>query len=384
MRRFQKFFAGALSVSLIAASMFGCGAFAEETETATDVETAAETVGESTGTRTIVDHTGAEVVLPTEIKRVVISSILPLPSVYCLFRGSADDLVGIHPSSMAAAQNSYLINVYPEIADVDTSFVENGEVNIEQLLSLEPDVVFYAAGNTDERAMYDNAGIPAVGFSTSMAEYDCVETYADWIELLGEIYGEQDTANAIIEEGRAVAEQIKSVTDTIDDADKPKVLILFNYDNGTISTSGSNFFGQYWIETAGGINVAEELSGNAEINMEQIYEWNPDIIFITNFSASQPEDLYNNAIEGDDWSNVAAVKNQQVYKFPLGMYRWFPPASDTPLVLKWLATKIQPEKFADIDMDQEIKDYYEKYYNAELTDEDLQEIYNPARAAAGK
>ncbi len=245
-------------------------------------------------------------------------------------------------------------------------------------------MVFYAAGNTDERAMYDNAGIPAVGFSTSMAEYDCVETYADWIELLGEIYGEQDTANAIIEEGRAVAEQIKSVTDTIDDADKPKVLILFNYDNGTISTSGSNFFGQYWIETAGGINVAEELSGNAEINMEQIYEWNPDIIFITNFSACQPEDLYNNAIEGDDWSNVAAVKNQQVYKFPLGMYRWFPPASDTPLVLKWLATKIQPEKFADVDMDQEIKDYYEKYYNVELTDEDLQEIYNPARAAAGK
>ena len=386
MRRFQKFFAGALSVSLIAASMLGCGAFAEETETETaaNAETAAETVGESTGTRTIVDHTGAEVVLPTEIKRVVISSILPLPSVYCLFRGSADDLVGIHPSSMAAAQNSYLINVYPEIADVDTSFVENGEVNIEQLLSLEPDVVFYAAGNTDERAMYDNAGIPAVGFSTSMAEYDCVETYADWIELLGEIYGEQDTANAIIEEGRAVAEQIKSVTDTIDDADKPKVLILFNYDNGTISTSGSNFFGQYWIETAGGINVAEELSGNAEINMEQIYEWNPDIIFITNFSACQPEDLYNNAIEGDDWSNVAAVKNQQVYKFPLGMYRWFPPASDTPLVLKWLATKIQPEKFADIDIDQEIKDYYEKYYNVELTDEDLQEIYNPARAAAGK
>ena len=386
MRRFQKFFAGALSVSLIAASMFGCGAFAEETETETaaNAETAAETVGENTGTRTIVDHTGAEVVLPTEIKRVVISSILPLPSVYCLFRGSADDLVGIHPSSMAAAQNSYLINVYPEIADVDTSFVENGEVNIEQLLSLEPDVVFYAAGNTDERAMYDNAGIPAVGFSTSMAEYDCVETYADWIELLGEIYGEQDTANAIIEEGRAVAEQIKSVTDTIDDADKPKVLILFNYDNGTISTSGSNFFGQYWIETAGGINVAEELSGNAEINMEQIYEWNPDIIFITNFSTCQPEDLYNNAIEGDDWSNVAAVKNQQVYKFPLGMYRWFPPASDTPLVLKWLATKIQPEKFADIDIDQEIKDYYEKYYHVELTDEDLQEIYNPARAAAGK
>ena len=35
--------------------------------------------------------------------------------------------------------------------------------------------------------MYDNAGIPAVGFSTSNAGYDCVETYADWIALLGQI-----------------------------------------------------------------------------------------------------------------------------------------------------------------------------------------------------
>ena len=94
--------------------------------------------------------------------------------------------------------------------------------------------------------------------------------------------------------------------------------------------------------------MAADLSGTPEINMEQVYEWDPDIIFITNFSPYQPDDLYNNTIDGDDWSNVTAVKNQQVYKFPLGMYRWFPPASDTPLVLKWLATKIQPDLFKDL------------------------------------
>jgi len=118
--------------------------------------------------------------------------------------------------------------------------------------------------------------------------------------------------------------------------------------------------------------------------MEQIYEWDPDIILITNFSAYLPEDLYNNSIEGHDWSNVSAVKNGQVYKFPLGMYRWFPPASDTPLVLTWLAKTIQPELFADVDMDAEIKDFYKEHYGAELTDEDVQQIYNPAREAAGQ
>lgn len=35
-------------------------------------------------------------------------------------------------------------------------------------------------------------------------------------------------------------------------------------------------------------------------------------------------------------------------------------------------------------MDQEIKDYFTKYYQVELTDEDIQTIYNPAREAAGK
>ena len=38
-------------------------------------------------TRTIVDHTGVEVEIPANPQRIVISSILPLPSVYCMFRG---------------------------------------------------------------------------------------------------------------------------------------------------------------------------------------------------------------------------------------------------------------------------------------------------------
>ena len=298
-RKIQKFFAGVLTVSVLTASVFGGSALASETETTS--ETAAEAVSEaesetteSTGTRTIVDHTGAEVVLPEKIERVVISSILPLPSVYCLFRGSADDIVGIHPSSMAAAENSYLLNVFPEIANADTSFVENGEVNVEQLLALKPDVVFYSASNTEEREMYDNAGIPAVGFSVSMSDYDCVETYADWIQLLGDIYGEQDTANEIIAEGRSVAEEIQAVTSTITDEDKPKVLILFNYADGIIKTSGSNFFGQYWIETAGGINAAADLSGTPEISMEQVCRWDRISSLSPTTLPYQPDDLYNN------------------------------------------------------------------------------------------
>ncbi|AEE16653.1 ABC transporter substrate-binding protein [Treponema brennaborense] len=335
-------------------------------------------------TRVITDHTGGEIEIPVQINRIVIGSLLPLPSVYCLFAGSAEKIVGMNPGSMSAAENSFLPMLFPDILNADTGFVENNTVNIEQLLNLEPDVVFYSATNQQEREAYQAAGIPAVGFSTSIAGFNCIETYAAWISLLGDIFGEEEKAREMIEYGRQTEARISAKIASVPESEKPRVLILFHYDNGIIKTSGSNFFGQYWIETAGGINVARDLNGMPQINMEQVYAWDPDMIFITNFSPYLPEDLYGNAIAGHDWSTVKAVRNGRVYKFPLGMYRWYPPSSDTPLSLQWLACKMQPQLFADTDMDEVIKSYYARFYNVQLTDGDLRTIYNPARAASGK
>ena len=65
------------------------------------------------------------------------------------------------------------------------------------------------------------------------------------------------------------------------------------------------------------------------------------------------------------------------------MYRWYPPSSDTPLMLLWMAKNNHPELFGDIDLEQEMKDYYKKFYNINLMDEDVERIFNPTREAAG-
>lgn len=393
MNRIKRITGSLLVLCLCLVSFAGCGATAtaptipptesaEATEPATEAAGAGGQDGQG-ATRIVMDHAGNEITLPAEINKIVISSLLPLPSVYSLFEGSTEKLAGIHPSSMAAAKNSILPKVVPDIVNVNTDFMKGNEINIEELLKLKPDVVFYSATNTDEYDKLREAGIPAVGFSTSNWGFNCVETFENWVKLLGEVLQQQDKAAGIAEYGHQVYDEVQAVFDRAGQIEKPRVLILFNYAGGVIKTSGSNFFGQYWIESTGGVNVAAELKGTPEINMEQIYEWDPDIIYITNFSPYLPEDLYNNAIDGYDWSNVKAVREGKVYKFPLGMYRWFPPASDTPLVLKWLAQKNQPELFADIDMKAEVKAYYQRFYNVELSDEDIHQIFNPAREAAG-
>lgn len=196
---------------------------------------------------------------------------------------------------------------------------------------------------------------------------------------------DMNRANEIIQYGRDVEAMVKERVASVADEDKPRVMIAYYYDDaGGLRTSGHNFFGQYWIEVGGGINVAQDLDGSPSVNMEQVYQWNPEAIFITNFSPRLPEDFYNNTIPADDWSTVDAVQNGRVYKFPLGMYRWFPPSSDTPLALMWMAKTLHPDLFADIDMEQMIRDYFTRFYNVEITEEDLQKIYNPAREASGK
>lgn len=362
-----------------------------------EAETAVKTMAEETeitaGTentdtpenRTIVDHLGNEVTVPANIETIVTTSITPMPSVYCMFAGSAERLIGMSPSSKAAAENSILADIMPEISEVSTDFMTGGEVNVEELIAMDPDVIFCNASKEDEYNQLRAAGLTVIAVSTSQWGSDSVETFEGWVTLLGEVFGEEDKAAGITEYGREVYSMIQERVSTLDESERLRVMFLYNYKDGVIRTSGNSHFGQYWAEASGAINVAEAHDASGlEINMEQIYEWDPDIIYVSNFVPYLAEDFYNNeGYEGHDWSVVRAVQEGNVYKCPLGVYRWYPPSSDTPLMLLWLAKTNYPELFEDINLEEEMKEYYIEFFGIELTDEDITKIFNPTREAAG-
>lgn len=390
----KRMLSGFLTAMMCVSLLAGCGSVVQSTttdstiveETVAEEDASAETteIAEAQ-TRTVIDHLGNEVVIPAEINTIVTTSITPMPSVYCMFAGSAERLIGMSPSSKAAAENSLLAEIMPEIKEVSTEFMTGGEVNVEELVAMNPDIVFCNASKEDEYEKLRAAGLAVIAVSTSQWGSDSVETFEGWITLLGEVLGEEDKATGITEYGRKVYSMIQERVASVEESERPRVMFLYNYKDGVIKTSGNSHFGQYWAEAAGAVNVAQEHdAGGLEINMEQIYEWDPDMIFITNFVPYLAEDLYNNAgFEGHDWSVVRAVQEENVYKCPLGVYRWYPPSSDTPLMLLWMAQTIYPELFEDINLEEEMKDYYKNFYNIELTDEDIVKIFHPTREAAG-
>ncbi len=370
----------------VATAIAGCGGTAASTTTELESSEQSEktvTAVEET-TRVIVDQVGNEVELPQEINRIVIASAWPLASVYCLFDGSVEKLVGVDPAIISAAENSLLVKVAPEIVNVSSSFSQNGVINAEELLKLDPDVVLYATGVPEDYEICQQAGIPAVGFSLSVKDFNAVETINSWVELLGEVLNEDLGNEEFIQYGqemeRLVADRLKEISEK----DKPTNIFIHGYDASTVNVPGTKSWGDYWITASGGINAgAQAGSGTPTVGAEQIYEWNPDRIFIDNFNDALPEDIYENTLANFDWSTVNAVKEKQVIKTPLGMYRWYVTCSDSALMLLWMAKQNHPDLFKDIDMNQTVKDFYEKFYQVSLTDEEVEYIFTPKREAAG-
>lgn len=359
----KKFFSLLLVFALL---LSGCGAAAPAAET-----------------RTITDQDGFEVVLPKEINRIVVCDILPLPSVLAVFFDSAEKIVGMSGTSMNAAENSLLGQLYPEILEAETGFINGTTVNAEELMKLQPDVVFYNASRKELGENLRKAGFPAVAISVNKWEYDCIETLNQWIGLLSQMFPDNDKTELVKTHSDAMYALVQERIRAIPEGEKEEVFFLYQYSDTNIQTSGGKFFGQWWADAIGAKNVAGELStdNSVAVNLEQIYAWDPSLIFITNFTTAGPEDLYNGTVGNDDWSAVSAVQNRTVYKMPLGMYRSYTPGVDTPVTLLWLAKTAYPEHFADIDVIAETKTYYQEVFGIDLTDDQAASIFAPAKDA---
>ncbi len=368
---------------LACALLAGCASASASAPAGSSAASAAE----ETGTVTLTDHAGREVTVPTEPKSVVVLDILPLPSVLTVYLGSAETLTAIEPASMNAAKNGILAELYPEITEVNTEIMDGEDVNIESLLALNPEIVYYNAGNSAVCEKLENAGLTAVGVSPTKWSYDAIVTYNEWLKLLDTIYPEHAAANSVGDKvnakSTAIYDEIAAATADIAEEDRQKVLFLFQYDENVMITSGEKFFGQWWCDATGALNAASEVAAensNAKITMEQVYAWDPDVIVITNFTKTQPEDIYANAVGDDDWSTIKAVKDHRVYKMPLGTYRTYTPGVDTPMTLEWLAQAVYPELFS-YDLKEDIRSYYGDLYGVELSDEQIEKMYTPNRDA---
>lgn len=326
-------------------------------------------------TRTIVDLRGVEVEVPKVVERIAVFAG-PLPAVIYALQGTTKNIVGASPFSVKAAQDGMMATMSPEILDAKTDFVVGRfGVNVEELIALDPDVIIQWIDEPEAMEKMANAGLSVIGLDLS-GKGKSQWYFEQWLKILGPLLDKEDRANQMLDLHNNIIREMADRVAPIAEADRPKVMLINKLGAGMIELRGSEAdHHNFWITGGGATSVSKDLPGGRnQVSMEQVLEWNPEVIYIRNWNDLTPQDLYENKVDGQDWSEVNAVKNRRVYKVPLGVYVWSSPSAERALMLYWSAKRNYPEKFSDIDMARIVTDFYKEFFEYDLSEDEINKI----------
>lgn len=296
----------------------------------------------------------------------------PIFSIYLSASPKDSRVVGINARAFSTANEKVLSELYPGYKEINTSFINNEfVVNTEELLKLSPDIIFYYGDN--QKNDLDRLDVESVDMMLSKSRDPQVMTI-EWEKQLEKAFNIKNE-NTIEKEWELSNHKAKELLK--DTSTKKKGLYIFSYINGKITVSGNNSYGDNFFDKAGLENVAKDIDGCKEVSMEQIYEWNPDIVFI--FLGMSATTIINNQAGNQDWSLIQAYKDQTVFDIPQATYSWGAPSADSPIMPLWLISKTYPDLLSKNDFITYLKGYYNRLYDIELKDELIEDIFKPKK-----
>ena len=310
-------------------------------------------------TRTITDMVGREVAVPVEVTSYVDlwyshQSILAMLDVceHMAFTSYERD-------------NAFCAWFFEMFPNVKESPIE--EMNVEELLNLGVQVAFVQYSERGDFAEeLEQAGIAAVA-----VDFDSYDSLMKSITMVADVLNTDEARNRAEQFNTELSKtmsDIGSAVSQIPDNERVRVLNLRNLE--TLRADGADTVADAWITACGGINVvaADGLSGNQYLNAEQIFQWNPDIIFSS--AAGDAEWVYAQS----DYDSLSAVHNHRFYDNPSGIFYWNRYSAETILQLKWASSLFYPERFEAEDIRQIIKDFYKEFYNYEISEENIDQM----------
>lgn len=212
-----------------------------ESTTAESSSTAVESTAEASaemksaeGTHLVIDHAGNEVEVPDKIDRIVIDQIPILSTYMSYFGGEAPYIVGYCGSFKETITDTALRNIAPELLESSETVYAQSDLNIEEIVKLDPDVIFYNANNQAHAEILKSSGIPAIGFATVNADTSAepLLCYQQWLHLLEDVFGEKGKMDDFLKAGESITTDVEGRIAKIPEEERPSAMILFKLTNG--------------------------------------------------------------------------------------------------------------------------------------------------------
>lgn len=299
-------------------------------------------------------NTQTETKDPTEIK--IVTTYKPATEIV-LALGGKDKLIGANDKTK---KDPMIMKLDEELAKrlVEVGSKKSG-LNIEEIVALKPDViVMYPTKEGDDTAQkLKDQNIKVVSINP-----ESVELLKSDILKVGQAIGEVENSEKLV---KYYDEKIEYVTNKVKDIENKKKVYLAGA-HGFLSTNSGDFYQHEIIETAGGIDLAENLKGGwNEVSIEQVITWDPDVITSVMYcKEGDPTDILNRP----ELQTLKAIKNKEVYQIPSNIGAWDMPQPSSILAIMWMSKTMYPDLFTELNMKTAANEYYSTFYGKSFDD----------------
>lgn len=250
-------------------------------------------------------------------------------------------------------------------------------VNYETVIKADPQICINVGklgdAFTDEcDKLQENLGIPVIGVDGDLLKSS--EAY----KFMGEILGMEKEAEAL----SSYIDNTFAQLDKMDIKDNEKVSVYYGNGENYLDTAPKGSAHAQILDLVKANNVADlELGegGRVQVSTEQVLAWNPGVILLNgepkaNLTGPQAAEKF---MKDSKYKTLKAVKNNKVYGTPNAPFSWIdrPPATNRIVGLKWLSSKLYPDK-VNFELDKEVKEFFKLFYHVDLTDDQLTKLYN--------
>lgn len=293
MKHLNKTLAALLAALLLALTACAPAAAPEATQAPEAPEAPAATDAPEAAGVTVTDMTGREITLDAPATRVVALSASDCEIIYAL--GAGELLVG---------RGEYCD--YPaEVLEVPA--VQSGaETNIEQIIALEPQVLFMTKmAQTEEQI----AALEAAGVHVVVSDAQDIAGVYEVIGMIGTLLGREAEAGTMVADMVAAFDDVAARA-----AGDGSETIYFEVSplQYGLWAAGADTFMDEIAQMLGLTNAFADVSGWAEVSEEQVLSRDPDyIVTISMYYGEGPtpvEEIQGRA----GWENVSAVKNGKI------------------------------------------------------------------------
>jgi iron complex transport system substrate-binding protein len=309
---------------------------------------------QETGDRIIKDMTGRKVVLTGPVHRVV-TTFKPA-SLCVLSLGLAHTLVGVDNSSR---KDPLQVSVCPDIQHLAGVGTKSMGINLETLVSLKPDLVIFYSQNDGLSA---TEKLAAMGIPCIVILPESFDSILQAMEIIAQAMGDSQRISLVRDQMEAVLSLVDARLSDLPDSRKKTG--YFASTLGLFSTTTGSILQDEIFSRARIRNASSHLTGYfQDISPEQLVEWNPDIMILSQHMKKSQFRLLDLApLQG-----VTAISQNQVFRCPSSLAQWDFPSPLAVLATLWVAKKAYPETFTDVDIVAQADAFHENLFGQTMT-----------------